>query len=343
MTTVQAGSPRTNLEATVKNAIGREPDRAMGYMNPVGEKNKSASEGTGYIATMKLSVGRVEVGGLDEGTESIVSYDRCETADANIGQINMGTASSFCGINGALWGYDLATVDNDPLSPFKSSELFDSSELSILTESTRNHIKNKEFKIFSAGPLLNATEHLFGHVDKWRHPPLPGAHIICANKNATSRGPAYAWAFIAIAIAKDRNMNSDLFIEDCGTFKAQEIIAGGKKVVIPNHDQVIELLKDHRQAVLKSIVLCGQDYRSASYEEVFICGKAIYAGPNEVACALACAPYILLAQNDVPTKKPEDLIKMKLVEWDKAVWPNQPITPVDWKDKDGIIVEAPQR
>ena len=69
---------------------------------------------------MKVSVDKVNVEGLDPGAAGIVSYDPCEKDDAYIGQINMGTASSFCGVNGALWGYDLAVankIKNGSLKP----------------------------------------------------------------------------------------------------------------------------------------------------------------------------------------------------------------------------------
>ena len=70
------------------------------YLNP-------GASGLGYIATLKLSVGHL-IADMDFVLEGIVSYDRAEKNDAYIGQINMVTASSFCGLNGAIWGYDLA-------------------------------------------------------------------------------------------------------------------------------------------------------------------------------------------------------------------------------------------
>lgn len=94
--------------------------------------------------------------------------------------------------------------------------------------------------------------------------------------------------------------------------------------VIPSTEEVELFLKDHRKAVLKSIALCSKDYDSVEYETVFIASKAIYAGPDEVACALACAPYILLAQEDVPKDdKPESLIDMPLDKWEELVWGTQ--------------------
>src|SRR5580692_2508105 len=92
-----------SLSDVVNGAIGNFPGNCMGYMNP-------GASGSGYIATMKLSVDKVDMTGLDPGAGGIVSYDRCEKDDAYIGQINMGTASSFCGVNGALWGLHLAVA-----------------------------------------------------------------------------------------------------------------------------------------------------------------------------------------------------------------------------------------
>ncbi|MFD8378334.1 hypothetical protein ACFV2X_07240 [Streptomyces sp. NPDC059679] len=52
-------------------------DYAMGYLNPVGTDPAppSGSQATGYVATMKLSVGTVGISDadiLDEGTENTV-------------------------------------------------------------------------------------------------------------------------------------------------------------------------------------------------------------------------------------------------------------------------------
>lgn len=84
----------------INQAVGPSKEFCIGYMNP--------GAGEGYISTMKLSVGTVDVKDLDTVTENIVSYDRCEKNDAYIGQINMLTVSSFCGLNGAVWGFDHA-------------------------------------------------------------------------------------------------------------------------------------------------------------------------------------------------------------------------------------------
>ena len=87
-------------------------------MNSIGYGMGQLGGGFSYTAVPKLSVGKISTTGLDDGTEGIVSYDICEKADAYIGQINMLTASSFCGLNGALWGYDFVkNFDSSTINP----------------------------------------------------------------------------------------------------------------------------------------------------------------------------------------------------------------------------------
>lgn len=197
--------------------------------------------------------------------------------------------------------------------------------------------------VYDATPLLDATYRLFGTVDSQRHPPLPGAHVICANKSITVRGPSYAWAFIAIAIADDPN-ESNLFIEDCGEFPARPYETydqGGHpvKTVFPTGDQVSDLLLKHEYAVAKSVQLCGADYRMKAYSKMYAVSRAVYAAPGEVGSALACAPYVLLAQNDVPHQWTTDkLVDSKLTAWQSALWSDK-LKPYPFKDRE--VVGAP--
>lgn len=59
----------------------------------------AGNEGNGYVSVLKVSVGEVEKTD-DLLLDGIVAYDRAEANDAYVGQINMLTASSFCGIAG---------------------------------------------------------------------------------------------------------------------------------------------------------------------------------------------------------------------------------------------------
>jgi hypothetical protein len=87
----------------VSGAVGPFDDYCDGYGNP-------GASGLEYISVLKLSTGMVAKT-MDQGLEGIVSYGRAEKNDAYAGQINMITASSFNGLNGAIWGYDVARHD----------------------------------------------------------------------------------------------------------------------------------------------------------------------------------------------------------------------------------------
>jgi histidine decarboxylase len=292
------------LREVVNGAVGNFPTNCMGYMNP-------GASGSGYIATMKLSVDSIPMDGLDPGAGGIVSYDRCEKDDAYIGQINMGTASSFCGVNGALWGYDLAVapeIKNGTLEPMFTYPGPDYPPGEKLPSQGR-------VPVYPVAPLLDAAERLFGRmdsdgdgeIDRRRFPPLPGAHVICANKSASQIGPGFFWSILGIAIAEDRETQSNLFIEDCGV-----------DMDSANPAQAKDALYTHFAAVAKSMVLCGQD-QGVTYTSAFIGGKFIDVKEDEWGCSLACAPYIVLAQDAVAQLgEPAQLIDMTIGEWEES-------------------------
>ena len=114
------------------------------------------------------------------------------------------TVSSFCGLNGAVWGFDLA----------KHDDIASGAEKPMYMQSL---VDGLIFTIYIIRPLLEATERLFGKEQQRRFPPMPGSHIICANKDVTARGPLWVWSAIGIAILKDRK-GSSLFIEDANTY-----------------------------------------------------------------------------------------------------------------------------
>ena len=130
-----------NRADIVNGAVGPFDDYCDGYGNP-------GSSGIGYISVLKLSTGTVAKT-MDSVLESIVSYDRAEKNDAYAGQINMIAASSFSGLNGAVWGYDLARHDG----------LDDGS---IPPMMTRRRSDGVEIKVFPVAPLLEAGQALFG-------------------------------------------------------------------------------------------------------------------------------------------------------------------------------------
>ena len=292
------------LREVVNGAVGSHPRHCMGYMNP-------GASGSGYIAAMKLSVDSISMNGLDPGTGSIVSYDWCEKNDAYIGEINMGTASSFCGIDGALWGYDLAVA-----SEIKNRTLKPMFEYPGPAYPPGEPMPpGGPLRIYPVAPLLDATERLFGRVSAAggpagtdRFPPLPGAHVICANKSASEMGPGFFWSIIGIAIARDREKRASLFIENCGVDR-----------VSTSSGEAEQALHGHIAAVAKSMVRCGGD-RDVVYTSAFIGGKFIEVKEEEWGCSLACAPYVVLARDAIARfGEPCELVGMTIDEWEDIV------------------------
>nr|YP_009306318.1 hypothetical protein [Derbesia sp. WEST4838]AOP19222.1 hypothetical protein [Derbesia sp. WEST4838] len=266
-----------NLDDIINGAIGTFDNNCAGYMNP-------GASGNGYIATLKLSVGSVEAD-MDEGLERIVSYDTCETTDAYIGQINMLTASSFCGLNGAIWGYDLA-----------KSESYSENKCLLTVKQGKS-----EVPVYDVFPLLDTTYRLFGTRNQKRFAPLPGAMVICANKNAyTSIKGGPVWCVIALAIASNRQIHSNLFMEDCDA----------SAPIQP--DEYVQMMS-------QAIAECGQN-QGVEYERIFIGCKSLTVPSGTIGCALTCAPYVTLAKNAIPSgSKASDLMNMSISQWEEAL------------------------
>ena len=145
-----------------KTAVSPFADYCDGYGMP-------GAKGPGYVSVLKVSTGVVEKGD-DDLLDAIVAYDRAEADDAYVGQINMITASSFNGLAGSIWGYDLA----------RAGEIAQNSQKPLFTV---KQYDGTELKVYDGAPLLKAGQALFGTEKARRFPLLPGAHVICANKS----------------------------------------------------------------------------------------------------------------------------------------------------------------
>lgn len=285
----EARSPNEGLtiEAVVNGAVGPFDSYCDGYGNP-------GATGLGYISVLTLETGTV-ASDMDEVLEEIVSYDRAEARGTYIGQINMITASSFNGMNGAVWGYHIAKADsiaNDTLKPLFMKKRSDGTEIPI----------------YPVEPLLDAGKRLFGTDSQRRFPLLPGAHVRCAVKSNTVKGPTFVWCAIALAIAEDRNTAANLFIEDAGDSISLQ------------SEKDREAFLDHLyRNIAESIIRCGDD-QNVPYKEIFVGCKIEWIPEGYVGCALTCAPYVVLARKVVPAgKKPDVLLNLTLSEWEKAI------------------------
>ena len=246
--------------------------------------------GGGYIAAPLIGFGLCadEAEGSSPMLQSIVAFDRAESSTANLTQTNLIRVSSFCGVNGLLWGYDLA---RQPLRPHHA--LADS-----FGDSNR--------KVYDLEPLCDATQALLGTVKAPLFPIAPGEHLVCAYKSHTVRGACRLYGAMAIAIAADRSRHADLFMEDHGVLSYSE----GEDT----HNQDAQAQENRMlRHLLRSVEQVGENL-GVEYSKVFIGLRSWWVPEGHVGCVLTAAPYLHLARNAVP-RQPSDLLDMTLDEW----------------------------
>ncbi|WP_320008645.1 histidine decarboxylase, pyruvoyl type [Maridesulfovibrio sp.] len=263
------------------------------------------AQGLGYVSVLKVSTGTVEKSD-DLLIDGIIAYDRAEANDAYIGQINMLTASSFNGVMGSIWGYDLAKAEI--VRTGKQKPMF-----------TLTQYDGTPLPVYDAAPLIEAGQALFG-TEKERHfPPAPGSHVICAQKEATAyrpqkgkpkvdKGQAYGvWCFLCISLAKDRNTGASLFIEDAGVWTKND-----------NEQEIQSFLSKHQRNVANSIIACGKD-QSVIYDRTYMSYAYVIMSPGQVGTALTVSPYVTLARKALPAGGFSALEKISLNEWEKEM------------------------
>lgn len=277
-------------------AISPHEGYCDGYARP-------GAEGMGYVCVLKVATATVEKTD-DALLDGIVALDRAEAAGTYLGQINMETASSFCGIAGHVWGHDLAVADD--IAEGQPSPLF-----SVTQQD------GSPLPIYDAQPLLEAGQALFGTARARRFPLAPGAHVICANSSVKAyrprsgppdpaQGQAYGvWCYLALSIARDRNVAADLFMEDAGTWSDSE-----------NGQDLRRWLDGHRRCVADSIVACGRG-QDVAYERTYIGYAYTLMPPGHLGMALAVAPYIVLARKALPGGDFGRLAGLTLSAWER--------------------------
>jgi histidine decarboxylase len=279
-------------------AIGPFETFCDGYGRP-------GAQGLGYVCVLKVATATVEKTD-DALLDGIVALDRAEAAQAYLGQINMETASSFCGIAGQVWGYDLASAD--AIAGGWQAPLF----------SVTQH-DGSPLPIYDGQPLLDAGEALFGTAADRRFPLAPGAHAICANKSVTAyrprtghpdpeHGQAYGvWCYLALSIARDRAASADLFMEDAGIWSDND-----------REESLRHWLEGHRRAVADSIVACGRG-QQVLFDRTYISYAYALIPSGHLGVALAVAPYIVLARKAVPGRDFARLYGLTLTQWERQV------------------------
>lgn len=217
--------------------------------------------------------------------DSIIAYDKAEVAEANIGQINMGFVSSFCGPQGLIWGYDIVREEGLDLPSYISPKYL------------------KQFgrvKIRSGENLRKAAKALLGTVDERHFPFLPGTHVPCAGRFYNKSGPTILYGAIAIGIPKNRDKNACLLMEDAGE--------------VASADGVTEIIKERICLnAIRSALEVGKNQK-VIYREILIDFIAKEIKADEIGCVLIAMPYFLLARKAIT----DNLADQSLKEWSKS-------------------------
>ena len=276
----------------IENCRNGTESTCGGYLEPTATGQPGA-----YVSTVLLSTGSVNLeqfpdypfeGELDQGMMDIVSYDRAERNDAYIGEINMIQASSFSGVNGAIWGYDLA-IDSRIGKTYPVGRI-------------------EGIPIYSLIPLRDATRQLFGVADSRHFPPQKGAMVVCAEKYRTSMvsdGNMWVWCALGFAIAEDRDNHACLFMEDTGIMPLAR----------DEEQAVRDKLDDRLSRIAYAAYLCGEN-QGARYRKIYIGWKASYIPKNHVGCALACAPYVTLPSGAFRNISPAtEILELSTDDW----------------------------
>lgn len=236
-----------------------------------------------YITTLVVGIGSVPEKNSHAGSkvlDSILAFDQAEITDSYLGQINMIAVSSFCGPQGLIWGYDIATLDDFPPDDF------------LLNEKLAPGVKIKSGK-----NLRQAAQLLFGKSHQRHFPFLPGSHVPCAGRSKTAKGPADLYAAVAIGIPEKRDRQACVLMEDAGELKGN----------------FLDLRQSILRNIVESVIEIGRHNR-VKYGEIFVDFLYKKILPGEIGCALVAMPYFHLAKSGFN----KNLLQQKMNDWVKA-------------------------
>jgi histidine decarboxylase len=268
-----------NLENLVKLAQSNYDDFCDGYAPG------SGSYFLGMVSGIGIADRKYENNGSDN-LDKIISFDNVEIAKGYIGQINMSSVSSFCGVEGLIWGYDVVKAK------LRISKILDNNPI----------IKKLNIELMDATPLISATESLFGTVEKRRFPLLPGSHVPCAVKKYFIDGPGKIFAVYAIGIPENRDEHACLLMEDCG------------KIALDRPD----FKRDAISNAVFSVLEVGSSHK-IKYKKILYYYEDAEVLDDQVGCALIALPYFKIAKRAIPQQNVSSFTNLTLEAWEKKV------------------------
>lgn len=307
-----------SIEKKCSGAISPYDNYCDGFGSP-------GASGNNYLTGIVLEVGITDIKYSHGGSmvlDSILSFDKAEVESVNMGQINMITVSSFCGLAGLIWGHDIA----------KHPKIHQKHQLF-----PKGYVHDDYFRlkvpVYSAIPLKEATYRLFGTISKKRFPLLPGAHVPCAGKHINLKGPKHIYAALGLGIAKNRDKDACVFMEDIGELIVMEkdnktirFVANNKEFdysdkVLDFHEQIAKSKSKILENIATAVLEIGKNQK-IEFKEIFVDIVDIIINENQIGCALVAAPYFTLAKNAVPYAKVGNLTELDLFLWEKEVGKN---------------------
>lgn len=267
------------LGEVIVQAVSPFEEHCDGYSNP-------GASGLGYITAITMDIG-IARNTLDQELATIVAYDRASSNGTYIGQINILQASSFTGINGAIWGYDVAHAEGLDIPLFEV-----------------RHADGGALVACSLDPLLDASRRLLGTREDRRFRLAPGCLVSAAMKGTSATGECWLWCAMALAVAENREISASLFMEDYG--------------VLPPTDDPVAFGQMELRRMAQSVPHIEQD-QLVRYRRVFVGYKYERVPANHVGAAMLVAPYLVLARKAVPPTGPEALLTMSISQWEQAV------------------------
>ncbi len=258
--------------AILRSAVGPHDAYCVGFRG----------EGT-YMVAMALAHGAFAQTFTHPGSDlldGIIAYDRAEVDGPYLGQINMTTASSFCGPMGLIWGYDVARVEL-PAPAFLS-----------VAETASLGVEVKD-----AANLCVAAQELFGRTDQRHFPFIPGTHVPCARKWRVFEGPGTIYSAAALGVPIERDVDACVLMEDVGRLDAWG-----------NGEASLEVKRRLFLDLTRSVIEIGKNQR-VQYAEILIAVRARQIAAGEIGCALVAAPYLQLARDAYDERLPRQTLE----------------------------------
>lgn len=270
-----------DIRRILQNATGPHAGYCEGFGN---HDSKGCYVTTPVIAageaTVKSSHGRSLV------LEQIQAFDTAEAEGAYIGQINLIAVSSFCGLNGVIWGHDIMKSEKVLLKPPRSAEV------------------GTEVPIYDIGSLLLASKRLYGGAKHRKFPIIPGSIVPAAYKTISEVGPVTLFGGLAIGIPKDEARSAALFMEFVGSVPG--LVTG------PGAELELSDIMDN---LVASTIEVGTNH-DIGFKMIYVGARSRSVDKGRIGCVLVAVPYVTLATRAVNERLLNNLEDAGIEDWE---------------------------